>query len=155
MKSDEVSQPVEKSLYQSMVGSLMYVALATRPDIQFAVSNVAKYSTNPDQSHLTAVKRIFRYLKKTKDYILWYGESNTLMGFADADFARDLDDRHSTSGYVFTFGNGAISWYSGKQKGISTSTAEAEYIALSNATKEAISYDICSQNLQMQTMDLW
>jgi hypothetical protein len=60
------------------------------------------------------------------------------MGFADADFARDLDDRHSTSGYVFTFGNGAISWYSGKQKGISTSTAEAEYIALSNATKEAI-----------------
>jgi Reverse transcriptase (RNA-dependent DNA polymerase) len=66
MKSDEVSQPVEKSLYQSMVGSLMYVALATRPDIQFAISNVAKYSTNPDQSHLTVVKRIFRYLIKLK-----------------------------------------------------------------------------------------
>jgi len=61
-----------------------------------------------------------------------------LTGYSDADCARDVDDRHSTSGYVFTLGEGAISWYSGKQKGVSTSTTEAEYIALSYAVKEGI-----------------
>ena len=139
MKHDGVSKSVDKSYYQSLVGSLLYVALSTRPDIQYAVSAVAKYNANPDQSHLTAAKRILRYLKQTKHLMLWYGQSDEkLIGYSDSDYARDVDDRHSTSGYVFILGDGAVSWYSGKQKGISTSTAQAEYVALSHATKEAV-----------------
>ena len=140
MKNDGISNPCDKSLYQSLVGSLLYAAQATRPDIQYAVSAVAKYCSAPDQSHLTAAKRILRYLKKTQNYVLWLeGSSDAeLLGFSDADYARDVDDRHSTSGYVFMLGSGCISWYSGKQKAVSTSTAQAEYIALSYATREAI-----------------
>jgi Reverse transcriptase (RNA-dependent DNA polymerase)/gag-polypeptide of LTR copia-type/Integrase core domain/GAG-pre-integrase domain/Domain of unknown function (DUF4219) len=142
VKSDGVSAPVDKMLYQSLVGSLLYVALGTRPDIQHAVSTVAKYCSEPNQSHLTAAKRILRYLKKTKEFALWYhcsdGRSDQIVGFADADYAGDSDDRHSTSGYVFLFGGGAITWYSGKQKCVSTSTTEAEYVALCHAAKEAV-----------------
>ena len=139
MKDDGISKPVDKAYYQSIVGSLLYLALATRPDIQFAVSNIAKYNANPDQSHLSAAKRILCYLKKTRSLVLWYKQSeDKLIGYSDADYARDVDDRHSTSGYVFLLGHGAISWYSSKQRGISTSTSEAEYVALSHAVKEAI-----------------
>ena len=71
--------------------------------------------------------------------ILWYEQNDDrLIGFSDADYARDVDDRHSTSGYVFIVGDGAVSWYSGKQKGIISSTAQAEYVALSHTTKEAV-----------------
>ena len=78
-------------------------------------------------------------LEENKNFVLWFECVNEkLIGYSDADFARDVDDRHSTSGYVFVTGNAAVSWYSGKQKGISTSTAQAEYIALSHAAKEAI-----------------
>jgi len=139
MKDDGVSKPIDKSYYQSLVGCLLYVAVATRPDIQYAVSTVAKYNANPDQSHLTAAKRILRYLMNTKSLVLWYNQNDhKLIGYSDADYARDVDDRHSTSGYVFLFGSGAVSWYSGKQKGISTSTSQAEYVALSHAAKEAV-----------------
>ena len=140
MKNDGISKPVDKLFYQSLVGSFLYIALATRPDIQFAVSTVTKYNASPDQSHLTAAKRILRYLKLTKSFILWYGTelNDRLIGYCDADYARDVDDRHSTSGYVLVIANGAVSWYSGKQRGIATSTAQAEYQALSHATKEAV-----------------
>jgi len=134
MKDDGVSKPVDKSYYQSLVGCLLYVAVASRPDIQYAVSTVAKYNANPDQSHLTAAKRILRYLMNTKDCVLWYNQN----GYLDADYARDVDDRHSTSGCVFLFGSGAVSWYSGKQNRISTSTSQAEYVALSHAAKVAV-----------------
>ena len=139
MKDDGISKSVNQSLYQSLIGSLLYAALGTRPDIHFAVSAVAKYSSKPNQSHLTAALRILRYLKKTKHLILWYEQNDDkVVGFSDADYARDVDDRHSTSGYVFILGSGAISWYSGKQRGVTTSTAQAEYVALSHTTKEAV-----------------
>jgi len=138
-KDDGISKPVDEKLYQSLVGSLLYAALATRPDIQHAVSIVAKYNSAPSQAHLTAAKRILRYLNSTKELSLCYEkDAENLTGFCDADYARDLDDRHSTSGYVFLLGKGAISWYSGKQKCVSTSTAQAEYIALNHAIKEAL-----------------
>jgi len=139
MKNDGISIPVDKCEYQSLVGSSLYAGLGTRPDIHFSVSNVAKFCSDPDQSHLTAAKRILRYLKKTKDFVLWYEHcGDKLIGYFDSDYARDVDDRHSMSGYVFILGNGAVSWYSGKQKGVSTSTTQAEYIAPSHAAKEAI-----------------
>ena len=140
MKDDGISKPVDQFLYQSLFGSLLYAAVSTRPDIQFAVSAVAKYTARPNQSHLTAAMRILRYLNKTKHFVLWYEhDSNSeVIGFSDSDYARDIDDRHSISGYVFMFESGAVSWYSGKQTCVATSTAQAEYIALSQTTKEGM-----------------
>ena len=120
-KDDGFSKPVNKKMFQSLVGSLLYAALATRSDVQYAVSNVAKYSAAPTQAHWNAAKRVLRYLKGTKNFALWYYQNNEqIIGYSDADFARNIDDRHSVSGYVFILGNGAISWYSGKQKCVST-----------------------------------
>ena len=139
-KDDDVSKLVDPTLYQSMVGSLLYVAVATRPDISQAVGAVSKYCSNPNEAHLTAVKRIFRYLKGTIDLGLKYEKSDTatLTGYSDADWAGDLDDRHSTSGNLFTLAGGSISWYSKKQPTVALSTAEAEYVSLSAATQEAV-----------------
>eukprot|EP00794_Sanderia_malayensis_P020789 gene20789-22827_t len=109
-KDDGFSKPVHKTMFQSLVGSLLYAALGTRPDIQYAVSNVAKYSAAPTQAHLNAAKRVLRYLKGTKNFALWYCQTDgQVIGYSDADFARNKDDRHSVSGYVFMLRCGAIS----------------------------------------------
>ncbi|KAM3869082.1 uncharacterized protein ACN63O_006460 [Diretmus argenteus] len=111
-KGDGVSKPVNQSTYQSMVGSLLYAAMATRPDIAQAVSAVSKFNANPDAAHLTAVKRILRYLKGTVNLAVKYerSESGTLIGFSDADWAGDQDDRRLTTGNIFLLSGGAVSW---------------------------------------------
>ena len=87
----------------TMVGSLLYAAMATRPDIAQAVSAVSKFNANPNVAHLTAVKRIFRYLKGTVNLALKYEQSDSgaLIGYTDADWAEDQDDRRSTTGSIF------------------------------------------------------
>ena len=137
-KDDGFSQPVDKVLYQSLVGSLLYAAIATRPDISYAVGVVAQFCGSPNQSHLTAAKRISRYLKGTAQYALSYKKDCDIVGFSDADWAGNLDDRKSISGNLFVYGGGAISWLSKKQPVVALSTSEAEYIALSYAVQEAI-----------------
>ena len=139
-KEDGFSRPVDATSYQSMVGSLLYAAIATRPDIAQAVGVVSKFCANPTQNHLTAAKRILRYLKATAYLGLSYKKcaNGNLIGYSDADWAGDIDDRHSTSGNVFSFACGAVSWLSKKQATVALSTAEAEYVALSTATQEAI-----------------
>ena len=139
VKCDDTSKSIDRVVYQSMVGSLLYVAMATRPDIAHAVGVVSKFSSNPTQAHLTAVKRIMRYLKGTTDLGLKYtADSGNLIGYSDADWAGCLDDRHSTTGNLFLLSGGAISWMSKKQAVVALSTSEAEYIALSSATQEAV-----------------
>ena len=140
VKDDSKSNHVDQAQYQSMVGSLLYASTATRPDIAFAVGRVSKFSSAPTTAHLTAVKRIFRYLKGTMHLGLCYEKTANvdLIGYSDADWAGDHDDRHSTSGQVFLMGNGAVSWSSRKQSLVALSTSEAEYVALSLATQEAI-----------------
>lgn len=130
----------DQSIYQSAVGSLLYLSTGTRPDIAFAVSDVAKFSANPTQRHWTGVKRILRYLKGTSDLGLHYTSSDVdgLVGYSDSDWAGDLDDRKSVSGYMFKLCGAPISWRSKKQTSVALSTAEAEYIALSGATQEAV-----------------
>ena len=137
--ADDSAQLVNVTLYQSMVGSLMYCSLGSRPDIHYAVNAAARYCSEPNQHHLTAVKRIFGYLKGTSNMCLTY-QSGTepLFGYSDSDFARDRDDRKSTTGYIFSLSNAAISWYSGKQKTVSVSTANAEYLALGAAVREGL-----------------
>ena len=131
---------VYQSTYQSAVGSLLYLSNWTRPDITFAVNNVAKFMKRPSRDHWTAVKRIFRYLKGTVDYgIVYNPDSNSsLVGYSDADWAGDVNDRKSTSGYVFMLGGAPVSWRSNKQSCVALSTAEAEYIALAGAAQEAV-----------------
>ena len=138
-KEDGVSKTVDPTAYQSIVGSLMHAATATRPDISFAVGVLSKFCSKPTTAHFTAAKRVLRYLKGTPDLALKYHKSvdGALTGYSDADWAGDLDDRHSTSGNRFIMA-GTISWTSKKQATVALSTAEAEYIALNTATQEAI-----------------
>ena len=120
----------------------MYVAAATRPDISYAVDLVSKYNGNPSRDHANAVKRIFQYLKFTSDYSLRLKKSDDeLIAYSDADWTGDKNDRHSTSGNVFTLASGSVSWSGRKQAAVALSTAEAEYIALSSATQEIIWFE--------------
>ena len=97
---------------------------------------------NPGRSHWNAVKHVFRYLAGTKDHGILFGPNQTsgVVGYTDSHFAGCVDSRKSTTGYCFKFGNGAISWKSKLQECTSTSTTEAEYVAASDAAKEALAH---------------
>ena len=128
--------------YASAVGSIMYAMVCTRPDISHAVSVVSRYMDNPGKAHWQAVKWILRYLRGTTDVGIIYDRSNntsgSVIGYVDSDFAGDLDRRRSLTGYVFTFASGAISWKAALQSKAVLSTTEAEYMAATEAVKEAI-----------------
>lgn len=133
---DEMS----KVPYMEAVGSLLFAALVSRPDISFAVNMVSRFNTNPGKPHWMAVKRILRYLRGTMDVKLTYGRDDTegLHGFCDADWASDTTDRRSVTGYVFVLQGGAITWSSKKQPTVALSTTEAEYMSMASATQEGI-----------------
>ena len=114
----------------SAIGSLMYATMCTRPDICYVVSMVSRYQANPGMKHWRAMKRILRYLKGTVNYSLCYqGKGLCLVGYSDVDWAGDLDERKSISGYTFLLNNGSITWRSKKQTCIALSTMEAEFVA--------------------------
>ena len=141
LKASEESELVNQNLYQSAVGSLLYLSTKSRPDLAFAVGNVARYCSKPTKLHWMAVKRIFRYLRGTTQFGLLYSKearTNALIGYSDADWAGDCNDYKSTTGYLFQIGGTAVSWMSKKQSCVALSTAEAEYMALSSAAQEAI-----------------
>ena len=123
------------------MGALLY-ATQTRPDIQFAVGLVSQFGGNPGKPHLDATKRIMRYLKGTVNFGLTLGrqenETIDLVGWTDSNWAQDPDSRCSVGGFIFDIAGGSISWSSKKQPTVALSTVEAEYMAASNATKEAI-----------------
>jgi hypothetical protein len=124
--------------YLEAVGSLIYASLGTRPDISFAVQTVSRFASKPGLPHWEAVKRIFRYLKGTKDLWLGYGgKRRELQGYADAD-GNMAEDRKAISGYAFIINGGAVSWSAKRQEIISLSTTESEYIAATYAAKEAL-----------------
>uniref|UniRef100_A0AAV1TVU5 Integrase catalytic domain-containing protein n=1 Tax=Peronospora matthiolae TaxID=2874970 RepID=A0AAV1TVU5_9STRA len=124
--------------FREAVGALMHLTTATRPDIAFAVGYVSRFMENPQEEHWVAVKRIFRYLQGTKTHGICYKPSARIdfRGYSDADWAGDLTDRKSTSGYTFMLLGAPVSWGSKKQPSVSLSTSEAEYIALSLAIQE-------------------
>jgi hypothetical protein len=133
-----------QNAYASLLGSLQYLSTATRPDITFAINRLAAYTSNPGLSHYTALKRVLRYLKGTMDYGITYRNDDTTLnndnlcyGYSDAAYA-NTDDHKSTSGYVFLVNKGAITWGSKKQSTIALSTTEAEYVAISEASREAL-----------------
>ena len=127
----------DQSLYQKAIGSLMWIARGTRPDIQYAVSQLSQHCNEPTIRHWNAVLRVLRYLKGTINYSIQYGTGDTLLqGYCDADYAGDTGDRRSVSGHTFLLGGGPVTWSSVKQRCVSTSTTEAEYISLSEASKQ-------------------
>ena len=129
---------MKKTPYREAIGSLMYTAVATRPDITFAVSALSQFLENPGIVHWEAVKRVYRYLAGTKLHVLTYGnERHDLIGFTDADGASQ-EHRHAISGFTFLIDGAAISWASRKQELVTLSTAEAEYVAATHASKECI-----------------
>lgn len=139
-KDANAQQEMSKIPYQEAVGSILFAAQVTRPDIQFAVGAVSRYNSNPGPAHWLAVKRILRYLKGTIDVKLTYRKNTngSLEGYCDADWASDTTDRRSTTGFVFLLNGAAVSWNSKKQQTVALSTVEAEYMAMSAATQEAL-----------------
>lgn len=124
------------------VGSIMYAALTTRPDISFIAGQIAQQCENPGLDHWKAVKRVLKYLAGTRDYGLCFGggdsSDNILISYCDADYAGDPDTCRSTSGFVFIFNGTAISWSSRKQPIVALSTMQSEYIAASEACREGV-----------------
>ena len=139
-KSAEDIRKMDSVPYRQTVGSPLYLVSGSRPDIANAVGQVCRYMENPGQSHWSAVKHILRYLKGTIDHGVLLGgtQALTLKGFADADWGSDVDSRRSTTGYVYFFGDSPISWASKFQRTVALSSTEAEYMALSTASQEAI-----------------
>ncbi|XP_036319460.1 inositol polyphosphate-5-phosphatase A [Rhagoletis pomonella] len=129
----------EKFDYQSLIGSLMYIAVNTRPDILHSVCKLSQQNADPHSEHLAAAKLILRYLSKAIDFGLHYSKTGDwICGYVDADWGGDATDRKSFTGYAFFFGGSAFSWESKKQQTVALSSTEAEYVALSSAAKESI-----------------
>eukprot|EP00253_Pinus_taeda_P022748 PITA_22748 len=125
-KTQEDVDYMSKVPYASVVGSLMYAMVFTRPNIAHAVGVVSRYMNNPEKEHWMAVKWILRYLKGTIDQALCFGGSNiSLQGYVDANMAGDRDNRRSTTRYVFTVGGTAVSWVSKIQSVVALSKTEA------------------------------
>lgn len=138
-KKDE--EAVTEHPYRELIGCLTYLMLSSRPDISIAVNFLSRFQSAATDTHWIHLKRVLRYLQGTKEFSLEYKRSETadpLVGFADADWGSDIDDRRSTSGFVFkVFGN-TVSWTSRKQATVSLSSTEAEYVSLSQAACESI-----------------
>ena len=136
------SEDMSKVPYSSAVGALMYAALVTRPDIAYAVTALCQFMASPAVSHWNAVKRVFRYLQGTAEYELVYGwkcgVDQPLYGYSDSDWGNDVNDRRSVTGWVFLLHDGAVSWQSCKQPTVALSSVEAEYMAATQATREAV-----------------
>nr|GEW28584.1 hypothetical protein [Tanacetum cinerariifolium] len=132
LKLDLVGKLVDHTDYQSIIGSLMHVTLS-RPDIMFAICMCARYQANPNEHHVLAVKRIFRYLKGIINLGLWYPKDSRfdLTAYSDADHAGCHLDRKSTSGSVQFLGDKLVCWSSKKQNYVSISTTESKYVTVS------------------------
>ncbi|KAI5339047.1 hypothetical protein L3X38_018319 [Prunus dulcis] len=139
-KTEQDKLEMQDKPYASLVGSLMYAQVCTRPDLAFSISVLGRFQSNPGQAHWIAGKKVLRYLQRTKEYKLIYRrvEQLKLEGYADADFAGCLDTQKSTSGVVFLFAGGAVAWRSVKQQYISTSTMQAGFLAIYEATSIAM-----------------
>ena len=126
--------------YRSVIGSLMYLMICTRPDIAASIGILSRYLENPGPTHWDAVKRVMRYLKLTAEKCLMFKRQANLEfdGFVDADWGGCVDTRKSTGAYVFRLNGAAISWCSKRQTSVALSSCEAEYMAACQAGKEAV-----------------
>eukprot|EP00253_Pinus_taeda_P028706 PITA_28706 len=140
LTKEDNNKDFDPKLYKSIVGSLMYLT-ATRPDIMHAVSLTSRFMERPKETHWQAAKRILRYVNGTKRFGILYSSFKSFMltGYTNSDWAGSVDDRKSTSGYVFHMESGAISWASKKQPVVSLSIAKAEYVAETTVAWQVVS----------------
>ncbi|GJZ36534.1 putative ribonuclease H-like domain-containing protein [Tanacetum coccineum] len=139
LDEDPLGIPVDQTRFRGMVGSLMYLT-ASRPDLVFVVCICARYQASPTKKHFEAIKRVFRYLRGTINWGLWYSKDTAmaLMTYADADHAGCQDTHRSTSGSAQFLGDKLVSWSSKKQKITTISTTKAEYIAMSGCCAQIL-----------------
>jgi hypothetical protein len=129
--------------YRSLIGALLYAANITRPDIAYIVGQLCRYVSEPCRHHQIAANRVLRYLRDTATHCMIFGQfkfGTELIAFSDADWGGDQATGKSTSGCVIRFNGDVISWLSKKQKSVAQSSAEAEYMALADSTKEVLWY---------------
>lgn len=138
-KSDPIEGSKKKLPYRELVGSLQYLSVATRPDISHATSVLGQFNDSFGEIHWIAAKRVLRYLKGTANLgIIFRKGDDIVKGYVDADWGGSVDDRRSYTGFSFICNESAISWDSRKQRTVALSSTEAEYMALCEASKEAI-----------------
>lgn len=130
--------------YREVVGSLIYLTTCTRPDLSFVVSRLSQYFTNPTEEQWVTAKHVLRYLKGTKDKEIVYRKCDSdqleIQAFSDADWAADVTDRRSTTGYCVCLNKKGpvVSWKTKKQPTVALSTCEAEYMALAATIQECL-----------------
>ncbi|XP_039063695.1 secreted RxLR effector protein 161-like [Hibiscus syriacus] len=139
LTKDEGKLLEDETLFRQLVGSLFYLTI-TKPDISYSVRVIYQFMEKPRESHLIAAKRILHYVKSTLNFGLLYKHhaSFSLTGFVDADWADDVNDRHSTTGYCFNTGSTTVSWCSKNKTIVALSSCEAEYVAATMAIQECI-----------------
>ncbi|KAL0420379.1 UNVERIFIED_CONTAM: putative transposon Ty5-1 protein [Sesamum latifolium] len=138
-KTDEELKRMSNIPYASVIGNIQYVVQCTMPDVTYALSVTSRYQACVGVAHWGKVKSILKYLKKTKDMFLIYGDGELIMeGYSDASFQSDDDDAKSQSNFVFKPNSGVVAWKSSKQDTTADSTTKAEYIAALDAAKEAV-----------------
>jgi len=155
--NEEEKEYMNKIPYSNVIGSIMYLMVCTRPDLAHAVSTLSRFMSNPGPKHWEALKWLLRYLKGSSDIGLVYKhktEGVKLKGFTDSDYAGDRDNRKSMSSYVFTLCDACISWKSQLQHIVALSTTESEYIAATEAIKEALWFKGLLKELSVLSNDV-
>jgi hypothetical protein len=141
-KTQMADEVADQRLYQRQIGSMMFAMVYTRPDIALAISKLSQYMSNPGDHHAAAAKGVLRYLRSSVDLCIRYGPTRDsherVLGYTDSSYADCPDTRRSTLGYIFVLGGGPICWGSRRQRSVSSSTTEAEYMAISQSSKQAM-----------------
>ncbi|UYV81706.1 hypothetical protein LAZ67_20002059 [Cordylochernes scorpioides] len=156
MLLSEEKEGMEAIPFRELIGSLLYLANCTRPDLMFSVTRLTQFASNPGRRHWQAAKHVLRYLHGSINLSLVYRrtDSNDVCAYSDADWASDIDDRRSNSGTAITIGHSLVIWKTSKQKCLSLSTMEAEYLALSQTTKEAVWIATILKELKSKHIDI-
>ncbi|XP_054741245.1 uncharacterized protein LOC129246416 [Anastrepha obliqua] len=138
-KCEKQCKDIDAMRYQSLIGGLMYLAVISRPDIAHVVSKLSQFNNHPHEEHFKAAKHVLRYLKQSSAAKITYSSTGeNLVCYTDSDWAGDVSDRKSCSGYVIFMSDGLVSWESKKQSIVALSTMEAEYIALCQGAKDVV-----------------
>ena len=140
-KSEDMATEHEIRMFQQRIGSILYAAISTRPDVAFATAHLSQFLTNPSKEHTDAANQCLRYLHDTRHLVLHYGHDRSArdcVWASDAAFADDINTRKSTQAYLMKLFGGTVAWRSGKQDTVTTSSTEAELLALTHAAKESL-----------------
>ncbi|XP_016704160.1 uncharacterized mitochondrial protein AtMg00810-like [Gossypium hirsutum] len=139
LHKDDEEREVDNIYFKEIVGSLVYLT-STSPDILYVVSLISRYKEKSTEMHLNAAKRVLRYVKGIVDYGVFYKKDIDVnfVGYTYSNYAGDIDDRKSTSGYVFMFNSSVISWLSKKQQIVTLSTTEVEFVAATSSASQTL-----------------